>query len=641
MKKNDSTIFNFLTISFMQIVFNLNIFNKIDFSTLIFIISSSIISSLIINILSRLTKNIIVNKIINLILSSFFIIIIIGQFVHYKFYDSIFSIYSMISGAKQVMGFFDTIILVIKNNFSTIFILLIPFILMIIFNKKINFERIDFKKILIFLGIILISFTIPLLIINISKKEDNIYSKYNLYYNVHFPTQSVKEFGLAKTFSLDIYRYITKFEDKIIIKNVFNEETFDNNKYNMLNIDFDNLIEKESDNTIKEMHEYFKQTIPTLKNKYTGLFEGKNLIFITGESVNINAIDENITPTLYKLTHNGFVFNNFYTPIYYTSTSDGEWTSLVSLLPTEGVWSFTKSINNDMKFALGNMFKSNNYKTFAYHNNSCEFYNRNKTHPNIGFDKFLACGNGLEKRINCNIWPESDFEMFSKTYTDYYKEKLFVAYYMTVSTHLSYTWEGNYIANKNKDLVKNLDLSETSKGYIATHIELDKALKYLMEELEKENILDDTVIVLVADHYPYGLKNNEMYELNKNIKDEKFDIHKNFLAIYNSEIKDPIFIDKYASNIDILPTLYNLFNIKYDSRLLIGKDILADNNDGIVIFNDRSFITKDGKYNSLNNSFIKYNEVSNDYLENKINEVYNKYLYSRLILEKDYYKYIK
>ena len=641
MKKNDSTIFNFLTISFMQIVFNLNIFNKIDFSTLIFIISSSIISSLIINILSRLTKNIIVNKIINLILSSFFIIIIIGQFVHYKFYDSIFSIYSMISGAKQVMGFFDTIILVIKNNFSTIFILLIPFILMIIFNKKINFERIDFKKILIFLGIILIFFTIPLLIINISKKEDNIYSKYNLYYNVHFPTQSVKEFGLAKTFSLDIYRYITKFEDKIIIKNVFNEETFDNNKYNILNIDFDNLIEKESDNTIKEMHEYFKQTIPTLKNKYTGLFEGKNLIFITGESVNINAIDENITPTLYKLTHNGFVFNNFYTPIYYTSTSDGEWTSLVSLLPTEGVWSFTKSINNDMKFALGNMFKSNNYKTFAYHNNSCEFYNRNKTHPNIGFDKFLACGNGLEKRINCNIWPESDFEMFSKTYTDYYKEKLFVAYYMTVSTHLSYTWEGNYIANKNKDLVKNLDLSETSKGYIATHIELDKALKYLMEELEKENILDDTVIVLVADHYPYGLKNNEMYELNKNIKDEKFDIHKNFLAIYNSEIKDPIFIDKYASNIDILPTLYNLFNIKYDSRLLIGKDILADNNDGIVIFNDRSFITKDGKYNSLNNSFIKYNEVSNDYLENKINEVYNKYLYSRLILEKDYYKYIK
>lgn len=641
MKKNDSTIFNFLTISFMQIVFNLNIFNKIDFSTLIFIISSSIISSLIINILSRLTKNIIVNKIINLILSSFFIIIIIGQFVHYKFYDSIFSIYSMISGAKQVMGFFDTIILVIKNNFSTIFILLIPFILMIIFNKKINFERIDFKKILIFLGIILISFTIPLLIINISRKEDNIYSKYNLYYNVHFPTQSVKEFGLAKTFSLDIYRYITKFEDKIIIKNVFNEETFDNNKYNILNIDFDNLIEKESDNTIKEMHEYFKQTIPTLKNKYTGLFEGKNLIFITGESVNINAIDENITPTLYKLTHNGFVFNNFYTPIYYTSTSDGEWTSLVSLLPTEGVWSFTKSINNDMKFALGNMFKSNNYKTFAYHNNSCEFYNRNKTHPNIGFDKFLACGNGLEKRINCNVWPESDFEMFSKTYTDYYKEKLFVAYYMTVSTHLSYTWEGNYIANKNKDLVKNLDLSETSKGYIATHIELDKALKYLMEELEKENILDDTVIVLVADHYPYGLKNNEMYELNKNIKDEKFDIHKNFLAIYNSEIKDPIFIDKYASNIDILPTLYNLFNIKYDSRLLIGKDILADNNDGIVIFNDRSFITKDGKYNSLNNSFIKYNEVSNGYLENKINEVYNKYLYSRLILEKDYYKYIK
>lgn len=147
--------------------------------------------------------------------------------------------------------------------------------------------------------------------------------------------------------------------------------------------------------------------------------------------------------------------------------------------------------------------------------------------------------------------------------------------------------------------------------------------------MKKDNLLDDTVIVLLADHFPYGLSKNELEELNEDIKHDDNLIHKNFLVIYNSTLEKPIIIDNYSSNIDVLPTLYNLFGFNYDSRLLTGCDILS-NDDGIVIFNDRSFITKDTKYNALN-------DKTND----KINLVYDKYLYSRLILEKDYYKYIK
>ena len=186
------------------------------------------------------------------------------------------------------------------------------------------------------------------------------------------------------------------------------------------------------------MHEYFKNKEPSLKNKYTGIFKDKNLIFITGESVNINAIKKDITPTLYMLTHNGFVFNNFYTPIYYASTSDGEYTNLTGLLPTEGTWSMIKSSNNNMKYSLPAMFKTNDYKTYAYHNNTYNFYNRDITYPNLGFEKYTACGNGLEKKINCNIWPESDLEMLNETYNDYKNDDKFLAYYMTVSTHLNY-----------------------------------------------------------------------------------------------------------------------------------------------------------------------------------------------------------
>ena len=200
---------------------------------------------------------------------------------------------------------------------------------------------------------------------------------------------------------------------------------------------------------------------------------------------------------------------------------------------------------------------------------------------------------------------------------------------MTVSTHLNYKTTNNNIVKKNINLVKDLDYSSNVLGYISTHIELDKALENLINNLKKDNLLDDTVIVLLADHFPYGLSKNELEELNKDIKYDNNLIHKNFLVIYNSTLKEPIIVDNYSSNIDVLPTLYNLFGFNYDSRLLIGNDILS-NDDGMVIFNDRSFITKDTKYNALN-------DKTND----KKNLVYEKYLYSRLILEKDYYKYIK
>ena len=200
---------------------------------------------------------------------------------------------------------------------------------------------------------------------------------------------------------------------------------------------------------------------------------------------------------------------------------------------------------------------------------------------------------------------------------------------MTVSTHLNYKTTNNDIVKKNINLVKDLNYSSNVLGFISTHIELDKALENLINNLKKDNLLDDTVIVLLADHFPYGLSKNELEELNKDIKYDDSLIHKNFLVIYNSTLEKPVIIDNYSSNIDVLPTLYNLFGFNYDSRLLTGCDILS-NNDGIVIFNDRSFITKNIKYNALNNKF-------ND----KKNLVYEKYLYSRLILEKDYYKYIK
>ena len=96
-----------------------------------------------------------------------------------------------------------------------------------------------------------------------------------------------------------------------------------------------------------------------------------------------------------------------------------------------------------------------------------------------------------------------------------------------------------------------------------------------------------------------------------------------------------VIVDKYVSSIDLLPTIYNLFGIEYDSRLLIGNDALSDS-EGLVILSDRSWINENASYNSMTETYTKFKDVDEDYL-NKINEeVYKRFTVSSMLLyEKD------
>src|SRR5690606_372494 len=112
------------------------------------------------------------------------------------------------------------------------------------------------------------------------------------------------------------------------------------------------------------------------KNDYTGKYKGYNLILITAESFSPFAIDENVTPTLYKMANEGYQFTNFYTPVWGVSTSDGEYVALQGLIPKSGVWSFQESGKNSLPFVLGNQLKKLNYPTRAYHNHTYTYYGR-------------------------------------------------------------------------------------------------------------------------------------------------------------------------------------------------------------------------------------------------------------------------
>lgn len=631
-KKLNLIIYFIFLILYLELIYkHFILHNVLSYHTLLIVLFSTSFAVLF-TLLSSLGKPK-TNSIISIILSIFITLIYISQYVYYKFYNSIYSVFSVIKGTEQVFGgFFSSILIMIKNNILVIIIMLLPLILFIILGKKIfNYNKSKLNNIILSIAFIIL-FLVKSLIIIFS--NNGMYSLHRLYFETHAPMLLINKTGLLSMEVMDVERFIFGFDEKFEISKETSRE-IDEIEYNIIDINFDELIENETNEDVIKLHEYFKNSQPTNKNEYTGIFEGKNLIYITAEGFDTIAVDKELTPTLYKLVNNSFIFKNYYQPLYSISTSDGEYMALNGLLPKEGVWSFYRSSFIDMPYGLGNVFKKMGYKEInAYHDHTYKFYDRNLSHPNLGFD-YKGCGNGLEKLINCNIWPESDLEMINATIDDYIDSDSFVTYYMTVSGHLNYTFKDNSMSYKNKDLVSDLPYSEHVKAYLAANIELDRALNALITELENKGKLDDTVIVLSPDHYPYGLTKSELNEISEKDRNDKFENFHTSLIIYNSGMTENVIVDKYVSSIDLLPTIYNLFGIEYDSRLLIGNDALSDS-EGLVILSDRSWINENASYNSMTETYTKFKDVDEEYL-NKINEeVYKRFTVSSMLLyEKD------
>ncbi len=188
--------------------------------------------------------------------------------------------------------------------------------------------------------------------------------------------------------------------------------------YNKMDLDFEATSQLVGGQTLENIHKYFSSITASQKNEYTGMFAGKNLIQITAEAFSPYVISKELTPTLYKLTHEGFVFTNYYQPGWGQSTTGGEFAAMTGVIPTwiNNNLSFYVSSKDYMPFALGNQFRALGYTTVAYHNNSYTYYNRHLTHPNLGYD-YYGQGNGLN--ITGPGWPYSDLEMMELPAADY------------------------------------------------------------------------------------------------------------------------------------------------------------------------------------------------------------------------------
>ena len=572
------------------------------------------------------------------------------QLVYHCIFGDFMPVSQIGMGGNVVVNFNSQLLYGIRQNLLKILLLLLPLIAVILCLALRRGQalklRLRWKQTMASFAVLLALLLTVTGLMYVGR--DNAFSVYRTFTNVNTSTDSsYKKIGMLATTAQELRYMLFSGSGSIMITpsslNISDvPRTYSSNSYNVIeSIDFTALADSTDSDILKATDEYLANATPTRKNNYTGLLKDYNLITICAESFCPWFISEELTPTLYKLSHTGILFENYY-GTFQSVTTNGEYTMCMGLYPdmsrTKTDSSFNVAGTNYLPFCLGNALKGMGYQAWGYHDYIGDFYNRNITHANMGYT-FKAADSGLAMKID---WPSSDLEMMEASIDDYINSgEPFHAYYMTFSGHYQYNWD-NAMSAKNRDAVKDLPYSEPVKAYIACNLELEYALEYLMQRLEEAGVADKTCIVLTNDHYPYGLTEDEYNELAGQTLDTTFEKYRNSFICYVPGLSENIVVDEYCSTADILPTLLNLFGVDYDSRLLAGTDVLSSGLH-VAVLSDKSFLTKTFRYDAGTETVIPADE--NTTVSDKLAEAYRLYVDSRFqlsgnILNSDYYAHV-
>lgn len=572
------------------------------------------------------------------------------QLVYHCIFGDFMPVSQIGMGGNVVVNFNSQLLYGIRQNLLKILLLLLPLIAVILCLALRRGQalklRLRWKQTMASSAVLLALLLTVTGLMYVGR--DNAFSVYRTFTNVNTSTDSsYKKIGMLATTAQELRYMLFSGSGSIMITpsslNMSDvPRTYSSNSYNVIeSIDFTALADSTDSDILKATDEYLSNATPTRKNNYTGLLKDYNLITICAESFCPWFISEELTPTLYKLSHTGILFENYY-GTFQSVTTNGEYTMCMGLYPdmsrTKTDSSFNVAGTNYLPFCLGNALKGMGYQAWGYHDYIGDFYNRNITHANMGYT-FKAADSGLAMKID---WPSSDLEMMEASIDDYINSgEPFHAYYMTFSGHYQYNWD-NAMSAKNRDAVKDLPYSEPVKAYIACNLELEYALEYLMQRLEEAGVADKTCIVLTNDHYPYGLIEDEYNELAGQTLDTTFEKYRNSFICYVPGLSENIVVDEYCSTADILPTLLNLFGVDYDSRLLAGTDVLSSGLH-VAVLSDKSFLTKTFRYDAGTETVIPADEsitVSDGLVKTYRLYVDSRFQLSGNILNSDYYAHV-
>ena len=357
------------------------------------------------------------------------------------------------------------------------------------------------------------------------------------------------------------------------------------------------VTKEETDPTKKTLDQYFLSRKIAQPNEYTGYFEGKNVIVIMLESVNNIILNSEYYPNFSKILEHSWYWENNYSPRNACATGDNEFSGMTSIYALNTSCTSNVYPNNEYFTSIFNVFKNSQYTVTSYHDLDSTYYARDIFHKAMGSMAYYD-GNDLGISFdssNCLEWP-SDVEFVEKASAIFTQNTPFMAWLTTVTPHQPYDGPSTY-GDKYLSLFEDTNYSMELKRYMSKLKVTDDALGALINSLEQKGILQDTVIVLYGDHYPYGLVDSDVASVVDYDIHDFYEIERTPFVIYNSEL-EPVTFSSKTSYINILPTLANLFNLDYDPRFYFGEDLFSPDFSNRVVFADSSWEDNIARYDA-------------------------------------------
>lgn len=422
-------------------------------------------------------------------------------------------------------------------------------------------------------------------------------------------------------------------------------------EYSIRNFYITFIKPKKTDNEeeLTFLEDVYKTEVERKTDSYTGLLKDKNLIILQLEGVDEWLLNENDTPNLYKLMNNSINFTNHYS--YYNgggSTFNSEFavnTGFITPLSyTQNAYSFSK---NDFPYTLAKLFKSLGYSVNAFHMNTSEFYSRGANYKNWGYDNYYGLVDMYDYK---NKEYELDREMIlNEDFSNkMFENEKFVDYIITYSSHLPFSTSSGVCKKLvTLDALETLGVEELPKDYVLPTLteeecarrqvkETDYMVELLLQKLEDNELMDNTAIVVFTDHYLYTLSDQTILDKYKDTSNNLIN-HTPFYIYNNGETKKTI--KDVTSQLNILPTILNLFDIEYNPNYYIGENALSNDYNGLVFFSDYSWY--DGNVYVSGGEVVNNGKISDEDLE--MMNYYVNYLERKndLTLKCDYFKKIK
>ncbi|WP_226583022.1 LTA synthase family protein [Halobacillus litoralis] len=355
---------------------------------------------------------------------------------------------------------------------------------------------------------------------------------------------------------------------------------------------------------ISEIESYLKENSPDKADKSAELYgvaEDKNVIFVSVESFQDFLLDSEVngtetTPFLNDLKNSKdtITFENFYHQTAQGKTSDSEFIVENSLYPLgRGAVYFTNAGNE--YHALPEILNKEGYETSVFHANNGSFWNRDVMYDNIGYDDFYD-----EKSFQ--ITPENSFgwgledKAFFEQSIKYLQsqEKPFYSKFITLTHHFPFE-----LPEEKANIDKYDSNSNTLNSYFQTARYTDEALERFFQQLKDSGLYEDSIIVLMGDHY--GISDFHNKAMGQFLGEEVDP----FLQVQLQRVPFMIHIPGYedggvkkevVGQIDVKPTLLHLLGIKADDDLTFGDNMFSEQRKGFIALRDGSFISEDYLY---------------------------------------------